>query len=42
MKQGSKVGIVCCSNGLSADQAGTIEILVQILEKAGLEAELSP
>ena len=42
MKQGSKVGIVCCSNGLSADQAGTIEILMQILEKAGLEAELSP
>ena len=41
MKQGSKVGIVCCSNGLGAEQAGTVEMLVQILEKSGVKASLS-
>ena len=42
MKQGSKIGIVCCSNGLRPEQAETIKMLVQILEKSGLEVELSP
>ena len=36
MKQGSKIGIVCCSNGLRPEQAETIKMLVQILEKSGL------
>lgn len=42
MKQGSKIGIVCCSNGLRPEQAETIKMLVQILEKSGLEVDLSP
>ena len=42
MTQGSKIGIVCCSNGLRPEQAETIKMLVQILEKSGLEALLSP
>ena len=41
MKQGSKIGIVCCSNGLRPEQAETIKMLVQILEKSGLEVDLS-
>lgn len=39
MKQGSKIGIVCCSNGLRPEQAETIKMLVQILEKSGLEVD---
>ena len=42
MKQGSKVGIVCCSNGLNKNQAATINMLVQLLEKSGFVPELSP
>ena len=42
MKQGSKVGIVCCSNGLDQKQAETVDLLVQILEKSGFVPELSP
>ena len=42
MKQGSKVGIVCCSNGLGQEQAPTIDMLVQILEKSGFVPVLSP
>ena len=42
MKQGSKIGIVCCSNGLRPEQAETIKMLGQILEKSGLEVDLSP
>lgn len=42
MKQGSKVGIVCCSNGLNKNQATTINMLVQLLEKSGFVPELSP
>ena len=42
MKQGSKIGIVCCSNGLGKEQASTIDMLVQILEKSGFIPELSP
>ena len=42
MKQGSKIGIVCCSNGLRPEQAETIKMLVQILEKSGLEVDLNP
>ena len=42
MKQGSKVGIVCCSNGLNKNQAATINMLVQVLEKSGFVPELSP
>ena len=41
MKQGSKIGIVCCSNGLRPEQAETIKMLVQILEKSGLEVDLA-
>lgn len=42
MKQGSKVGIVCCSNGLGQEQAATIDMLVQILERSGFVPVLSP
>jgi Fe2+ transport system protein FeoA len=35
MKQGSKIGIVCCSNGLLENQADTINMLVQILQRSG-------
>lgn len=42
MKQGSKVGIVCCSNGLNKNQVATINMLVQVLEKSGFVPELSP
>ena len=42
MKQRSKVGIVCCSNGLNKNQAATINMLVQLLEKSGFVPELSP
>ena len=41
MKQGSKVGIVCCSNGLDQKQAETVDLLVQILEKSGFVPELA-
>ena len=40
MKQGSKIRIVCCSNGLRPEQAETIKMLVQILEKSGLEVQI--
>lgn len=42
MKQGSKIGIVCCSNGLKQEQADTINMLVRILEGAGFVPVLSP
>lgn len=42
MKQGSKIGIVCCSNGLLENQADTINMLVQILQRSGFEPVLSP
>ena len=42
MKQGSKVGIVCCSNGLAQEQTPTIDMLVQILERSGFVPVLSP
>lgn len=42
MKQRSKVSIVCCSNGLNKNQAATINMLVQVLEKSGFVPELSP
>ena len=42
MKQGSKIGIVCCSDGLKPEQTATIDTLVNILEKSGFETELSP
>lgn len=42
MKQGSKIGIVCCSNGLWENQADTINMLVQILQRSGFEPVLSP
>lgn len=42
MKQGSKIGIVCCSNGLKPEQSATLDMLVQILEKSGFVVELSP
>ncbi|MGO5540944.1 LD-carboxypeptidase [Blautia sp. HCP3S3_H10_1] len=42
MKQGSKIGIVCCSNGISKEQTATLDMLVQILDKSGFVPELSP
>ncbi len=42
MKQGSKIGIVCCSDGLKPEQTSVIDTLVNILEKSGFETELSP
>ena len=42
MKQGSKIGIVCCSNGLKPEQAATINTLIEILNKSGFETVLSP
>ena len=42
MKQGSKIGIVCCSDGLKPEQTAAIDTLVNILEKSGFETELSP
>lgn len=42
MKQGSKIGIVCCSNGLKQEQADTINMLIRILEGAGFVPVLSP
>lgn len=42
MKQESKIGIVCCSNGLLENQADTINMLVQILQRSGFEPVLSP
>ena len=42
MKQGSKIGIVCCSNGLGENQAATINTLVQILQRSGFRPVLSP
>ena len=42
MKQGSKIGIVCCSNGLKQEQVDTINMLIRILEGAGFVPVLSP
>ena len=42
MRQGSKIGIVCCSDGLKPEQTAAIDTLVKILEKSGFETELSP
>lgn len=42
MKQESKIGIVCCSNGLKQEQEETIIKLTQILDQAGFQVELSP
>ena len=42
MRQGSKIGIVCCSDGLKPEQTAAIDTLVNILEKSGFETELSP
>ena len=42
MKQGCKIGIVCCSDGLKPEQTDTINTLIEIFEKSGFETELSP
>lgn len=41
LKNGDKVGIVACSNGLTADTKGVAEKLIDALEELGLEAVMS-
>lgn len=42
MRKGSKVAVVCCSNGLSLDCVGVVEQLEESLVVAGLEVVKSP
>lgn len=42
MRKGSKVALVCCSNGLSVDSVGVVEQLEESLVEAGLEVVKSP
>lgn len=42
MQTGSKIGIVCCSNGFDPKQKTVIDTLVMILEKSGFVPQLSP
>lgn len=42
MQKGSRVALVCCSNGLSQDSVGTMEQLEESLAAAGLEVVKSP
>ena len=40
MKQGCKIGIVCCSDGLKPEQTDTINTLIEIFEKSGFETDV--
>jgi len=42
VRKGSKVAIVCCSNGVSRESAGVVEQLEESLFAAGLEVVKSP
>lgn len=41
MKQGDKVGIVCCSNGLNRNRGSDVEKLVRILTEIGITSVIS-